>query len=188
MTGDGIAPVTPQDLPTMLDILDEARLRIRANGSDQWPNRFDESRVARDVDEGSAYFVLVDGQPVATFILNNRADLHFWTPTEAAEPARYLSKLATRSGHPGLGSAVLDWCSWKAAHDGAEVVRLDAWRTNTALHTYYLRNGFHHVRTVERPGRNSGALFERPARDVITSAMRRFVLTPLSVDAGAKSG
>lgn len=176
MSRDGVVRVTDQDVPAMLDILDEARLRLHAAGIDQWPNRFDTSRVARDVADGTAYLVRHDGHPVATFILNARADRDFWTAAEAREPARYMSKLATRTGHSGLGSAVLDWCSWKAAGEGAEWVRLDAWRTNKALHAYYLRHGFEHVRTVEPPHRRSGALFQRPAVEVVTAAMRRHAL------------
>lgn len=64
----------------------------------------------------------------------------------------------------------------RAAEEGAEWVRLDAWRTNTALHAYYLRHGFEHLRTVERAHRNSGALFQRAAEDAITTAMRRYTL------------
>lgn len=176
MTRAGVVPATERDVPVMLAILDEARHRLHAAGFDQWPTRFGENRVARDVEEGTAYLVYQDGEPAATFILNARADSDFWTSAEQRDPARYLSKLATRAGHPGLGAAVLDWCSWSAAREGAKWIRLDAWRTNTDLHAYYLRNGFEHLRTVERPHRNSGALFQRPAVDVITAAMRRYAL------------
>jgi len=41
-------------------------------------------------------------------------------------------------------------------------LRLDAWTTNPALHNYYRRRGFQHVRTVA--SRISGACFQRPAQ------------------------
>ena len=109
---------------------------------------------------------------VATTILSDDGDTDFWTPQELTEPAFYVSKVAAVDGYPGLGSALLDWCGWQAARRGGELLRLDAWRTNPDLHRYYLTRGFRHVRTVEVPGRNSGALFERPARNVITDSMR----------------
>ncbi|MCX4387635.1 hypothetical protein OG777_11920 [Micromonospora peucetia] len=50
-----------------------------------------------------------------------------------------------------------------AGRPGEEAyLRLNAWKANAALHCYYLGQGFRHVRTVDVPGRNSGALFERP--------------------------
>jgi hypothetical protein len=35
------------------------------------------------------------------------------------------------------------------------------WKTNIRLRDYSLRQGFQPVRTVEAPGRGSGALFQR---------------------------
>ncbi len=60
-----------------------------------------------------------------------------------------------------LGAALLDWAAGRATEAGR--LRLDAWKTNAALHTYYTSLGFTHLRTVDLPHRRSGALFERPA-------------------------
>jgi hypothetical protein len=40
-------------------------------------------------------------------------------------------------------------------------MRMNVWSTNGRLHDYYRALGFKHVRTVDIPGRMSGALFER---------------------------
>jgi ribosomal protein S18 acetylase RimI-like enzyme len=55
------------------------------------------------------------------------------------------------------------WAGDRAAADGAKWLRLDAWTTNEALHAYYQRQGFQHVRTIVRPDYPSGALFQRAA-------------------------
>jgi GNAT superfamily N-acetyltransferase len=65
----------------------------------------------------------------------------------------------------GVGSALLDAAAQLASATGRQRLRLDAWRTNFALHDYYRRNGFKHVRTVDLAHRGSGALFERPVCD-----------------------
>ena len=64
-----------------------------------------------------------------------------------------------------LESALLDFAGEQAEAQGKPWVRLDCWRTNTALHAYYLARHFQHLRTVEVPGRGSGALFQRPAAE-----------------------
>ncbi|RIQ18272.1 GNAT family N-acetyltransferase [Jiangella rhizosphaerae] len=171
-----IEQATPRDLDAFLDVLSAASARLHARGIDQWPRRFAASKVLPDIEAGRAY-VVRDGRPVvATTILSEVGDADFWTPAELADPAYYVSKIATVDGYTGLGSALLDWCGRQAARQGGELLRLDAWRTNPDLHAYYLARGFRHVRTVELPHRNSGALFERPARDTVTDAMRDYGL------------
>lgn len=62
----------------------------------------------------------------------------------------------------GLGAELLDWAAGRAYDAGVLWLRLDAWTTNTSLHTYYEHLGFEHVRTVA--SRASGACFQRPAQ------------------------
>ena len=162
----------------MLDILSAAAARLHARGIDQWPERFEHAKLAPEAENGRAFFVLAHTEPIATFILSDIADPDFWTPSEAEDPAMYVSKLASLSGHPGIGAAALDWCSCWASRLEATLLRLDAWRTNPQLQQYYLDQGFDLIRTVEVSHRNSGALFERPTRNEITSAMKAFQLTP----------
>ena len=61
----------------------------------------------------------------------------------------------------GIGAFILDWAANRAAKLGRKWIRLDAWRSNQALQTYYKRQGFTHVRTVTLPSRKSGVLFQR---------------------------
>jgi GNAT superfamily N-acetyltransferase len=169
-----IEQATSRHLDAFLDVLAAATARLHARGINQWPPRFAVSKVLPDIEAGRAYVVRDEqGAVVATAILSGHGDRDFWTPDELAEPAYYVSKIATVDGYSGLGSALLDWCGREAARRGGALLRLDAWRTNFDLQKYYLAQGFRHVRTVELSHRNSGALFERTAHDVTTDAMRK---------------
>ena len=171
-----IRQAEPSDLEAFLDVLSAATARLHARGIKQWPPRFAPGKVLPDIEAGRAYIVH-DGQvAVATTILSKHGDTDFWTVKELADPAYYVSKIATVSGYGGLGSALLDWCGREAALLGGELLRLDAWRTNSGLQNYYLSHGFRRVRTVELAHRNSGALFERPARDITTDIMLKYGL------------
>ncbi|WP_298323525.1 GNAT family N-acetyltransferase [Haloactinopolyspora sp.] len=139
--------------------------------------RFDASKVLPDIKAGHAFVVRDGGNIIATAILTPHGDRDFWTHAELAQPAFYVAKVATLGGHTGIGAAVLDWCGRQAAREGADLLRLDAWRTNTRLHHYYVSQGFSHVRTVTLAHRNSGALFERPAKDITTDAMHQHQVT-----------
>jgi hypothetical protein len=73
-----------------------------------------------------------------------------------------LSFLASHAGKQ-LDQAFLAFVDRLATAAGARWIRLDAWKDNRALHDYYLRSGFQHVRTVNFSHRGSGALFQRPS-------------------------
>jgi hypothetical protein len=158
-------------------VLSAATARLHARGIQQWPARFAPSKAVPDIEAGRAYIVWDGSDAIATAILSPNGDKDFWTPEELADPAYYVSKISTVSGYGGLGAAVLDWCGRQTARQGGQRLRLDAWRTNFDLQKYYLSQGFRHVRTVELAHRNSGALFERPARNLVTGAMLKYGLT-----------
>jgi hypothetical protein len=62
-----------------------------------------------------------------------------------------------------LGSALLDWAARRARRTGKSWLRLDAWKSNPALHQYYLDRGFTLVRIDDNPADPSGVCFQRPA-------------------------
>ncbi|MFJ9558385.1 GNAT family N-acetyltransferase [Nocardiopsis sp. NPDC101807] len=109
------------------------------------------------------------GAVVATVTLAG-PDPDWWHEDDAPESALYLYKLMINDSWrgTGLGDEILDWACRHAAAEGKSSVRLDCWRTNTALQEYYKARGFRHLRTETAPGRGSGALFEREV-DVSTA-------------------
>ncbi|WP_143173453.1 GNAT family N-acetyltransferase [Nocardiopsis flavescens] len=153
-----------KDTGDVVDLLNEAADKLEARGIDQWkPGWMTEQRLRPMIQRGET-FVVHDarGDLVATVSLSPEADPDFWTHREQKVPALYLAKLAGRPS--GIGAWVLEWAIEYAGRHGYKAVRLDAWASNSGLHSYYVRNGWIHLRTMSVPGRNSGALFEHPAR------------------------
>lgn len=161
--------IEPDETAYVLDLLLDRAEWLKSIGSDQWAN-FAESRdrLLRDITPDRTWLLrdYTSGDPLGTITFTD-ADRDFWTPTEIAVPALYLSKLATSTkpeAH-GLGRVLLSFAVWWASSSCQySEVRLDAWKTSTKLHRYYEREGFRHIRTVQVPGRRSGALFSRPVQ------------------------
>lgn len=148
----------------------EAAAWLGALGTDQRSKPFPDEetqtgRLLAGIVAGETWMVRDGASTVATITVNSYANPLLWTEEECAEPARYVHKMTVRRSHAGfgLGRLLLDWAGDRAAQEDAKWLRLDAWTTNTALHRYYMRQGFQHVRTVIRPDYPSGALFQRPA-------------------------
>lgn len=154
------------DLDEVLRLLNEASVWLASKGLDQWGRGFGPERIGPLVKAGRTFVVVpVNGGPaVATVSVSPEADQDFWTLTEQATPAWYVSKLATsRDARRGLGALLLRWVLDRADASGVGTVRLDVWKTNRELHDWYLRQGWRYLRTVDAPGRFSGALFEHQA-------------------------
>ena len=160
------------EFEVVLGLLCERIDWLRAQGSDQWSSwQKWRTKMAPAVEAGDVWLLLDDGEPVATITLEFHGDTDFWTPAECAEPAVYLSKLATRLDRAGaeLGSLLLRWATDHAYRRGARYLRLDAWKTNPKLHDYYRTRGWVYLRTANHPNRRSGALFQTEARPTMTS-------------------
>ncbi len=168
---------TRDDIDAVLDLL-EARVGwLRARGSDQWSTWLTwPAKLPESIDRGEVLLLFDGTEAIATITVSAEGDRDFWTPAELAEPALYISKLATRLDHAGkeLGALLLDWSINHASRTGRQFVRLDVWRSATDLHDYYLKRGWRHVRTVYAEHRHSGALFERTSMPIDVHRLRGF--------------
>ncbi|MEV6287119.1 GNAT family N-acetyltransferase [Kribbella sp. NPDC051770] len=144
-------------------VRDDAGEWLASKGTDQYRGGLDMRQVHANIDRDFDNFPFVgwevDGRVVAVMaIIDPEAD--FWTPEELAEPQTYISRFFVVEHGKDYGSALLGAVIRRAKDDRKRWIRLNCWSTNTRLHAYYARHGFEHVRTVDVPGRMSGALFQ----------------------------
>lgn len=152
------------DLDACLQLRKLTEQCFRNAGLDQWHDSDEGERVIRKWIDLDAMHVVTTkaGDIVACFALSG-ADQDFWTPPEGVQPALYAYKMMIRPDRrgTGLGDLLLDWMCNRAYQVGARWLRIDCWQTNTQLHAYFERRGFHHYDTRTAAGRNSGWLAER---------------------------
>jgi ribosomal protein S18 acetylase RimI-like enzyme len=161
-----IWPARPADLALVMELLHRRVEWLEDRGSDQWSTyqRWEPEMVDSIAEHRTLLLRRADTyEAVGTLTVSTEADPDFWTADEQQVPALYLSKLATRPDYAGrgLGRLMLNYAMYLAAADRLSEVRMDVWKTATELHRYYETEGWAHVRTVEQPGRWSGALFTR---------------------------
>ncbi|NJQ13507.1 GNAT family N-acetyltransferase [Streptomyces bohaiensis] len=142
---------------------------LASHGSDQWQYPANENRITDDIENGKVFvavpnFMASDSELFGTITLDVSPDPEFWEDADGG--ALYVRRMITAPAARGhdLGSALIDWAAGRALlqPDPLPVLRLDAWKTNEALHAYYTGQGFRRVRTVRLAHRRSGELFERP--------------------------
>ena len=155
------------------DVDDIARLRREAAewlaeiGSDQWSSAgIDDAefnrRVRSSIAEGETWVACDDrDKTLATIAIDDQSNPGLWTDEELEDSLIIHRMIKARSAPSGIGTALIQHAEQVAARRGAQWLRLDAWTTNTALHDYYRRAGFEHVRTVSGHHTCSAALFAR---------------------------
>ncbi|MFG1755914.1 GNAT family N-acetyltransferase [Streptosporangium sandarakinum] len=173
-----VREATAEDVDAVVALRIESERWLHAAGIRQWTDRERGIRIIRDrIAVGGMYLVIdEDGTAIASLTLSG-PDPDFWDSRDEPDSALYLYKLmiTERYRGTGLGDELLDWACEQAEARGKRWLRLDCWRDNQGLQRYYLRRGFEHVRTMVVEGRDSGALFQRPA--TIRTATSRYLST-----------
>jgi GNAT superfamily N-acetyltransferase len=137
---------------------------LRNKGSDQWQYPVKVHNIEAAVAVGACWLVYRDGEAIGTITLDTNGEPQYWLPEDEPDDALYVHRMVVEQSSRGeeIGSALLDWAGKRAEAMGRHWLRLDAWRSNEALHRYYEDRGFQLVRTVSDPS-GSGACFQRPA-------------------------
>ena len=165
-----------EHIAIVIQLLDEAADWLhKVKRSDQWPRphpaphkRYE--RLSQGITARRTWIGWVGDTPMATITAEEKGDPVLWTEEELAEPATYIHRMVVSRDYAGraLGAELLTWAGQRAARRyGARWIRLDAWTTNTALHSYYLLQGFEFIRYSNTPANPSGALFQKPIDETV---------------------
>ncbi|MFI0901841.1 GNAT family N-acetyltransferase [Streptomyces sp. NPDC020983] len=164
-----IRPATSADSNALMKLRVEAEEWLASEGIDQWrAPGFRDRALAKwqvDIADGRTWVVPdANGALLGTITLA-RPDVDFWKKADSPESAVYVAKLITARSAAGqhLGGRLLDWAGGVARNQQLPWVRLDVWRDNARLQSYYLAEGFEHVRTEAPPHRLSGWMAQRPS-------------------------
>jgi GNAT superfamily N-acetyltransferase len=156
---------TEDDIVQVATMWTRSADRLCSQGLDQWQYPVKWHNIRRTVADGTCWLVSdTDGRIIGTITVEPTAD-PYWLPSDEPDNALYVHRMVVDDGFRGneIGSALLDWVARRARKAGRSWLRLDAWKSNPALHQYYLDRGFSLVRIDDNPSDPSGALFQRPS-------------------------
>lgn len=138
---------------------------LARKGTDQWGSAGlrDQAfldRVSASIEAGETWLLTKNDEPIATIAIDQWSDPGLWTSDEMTD-ALFLHRLIApvTGAHHGTAGPLVSHALGLATQQQKRYLRLDAWSSNAALHQFWIRQGFTHLRTVA--GKPSGALFER---------------------------
>lgn len=185
----------PEDGPAVETLRADAESRPELVACGQWQyagQRWEAGRTKRleRVRSGGMWIVETrSGVPLASFCVDDDVDPEFWGEGERKNAlALHGTVVGSWASGLGIGSSIHDFACRLAAADGKRWLRLDAWKTNPALHAIYVNDGFEHVRTVDLPHRLSGVLFQRPSSLVRNIGPAFVVADRAPVNRGQQAG
>jgi ribosomal protein S18 acetylase RimI-like enzyme len=177
---------TPDDIPKIIGLIDQAAEWLTTKGTDQWAKPWPslqerDRRVRRGVVDGFTW--LVEDHDALVGTASCRPDSHseLWGDAETQEPAGYMARLVINRQYAGrnIGGHLTDWIGARAqAEFYAKSVRIDVWTTNVSLHSYYKRCGFTFLRFCRDAMYPSAALFIKPTDIISPTAGSLFEYIP----------
>ena len=187
---------TVDDIRTIIGMFGEAAAWLATKDTKQWAKPWPSAtahnaRIERGVQNHDTWIVEHFGEPVATITYRKHGNQKLWTAQELRDPAVYACRLIVSRRWAGneIGAALIDWAGYQALQAWkARWIRIDVWKDNFALHNYYEKYGFAHVRTwqFDDPGSSpSTALFQKPTAEVDEVAATQFsqaIVGPLEQD------
>ena len=200
---------SPDELPLVLELLDDAAQWLSQRGIHQWPARFTNAegwrieRIRAYTDNGHTWLARINATAVATFTLSGADPDYVDGWPDGPETGLYIYRMAVRRGFAGhdIGGRILDWSSARAAVLGYRWLRLDCHRDNYDLQSYYKAHGFERVGTLVRViddpvsgdangryVRASGALFQRPAASILISDQASRLLERRTIEIRQRNG
>ncbi len=156
-----VVPAKPEDIDTVLGILDEAAAWIvEQKLPSVWkPGEFSRETFLEQISRGEVHFGLVDGKPAGTITLQ-WSDLVFWG--EQQPDSGYVHKLAVRPVYAGqkIGLEMLKWAEAAAREAGKRFLRLNCLAADKKIRDYYERVRFLYKGDVVPP-KAVAALYEK---------------------------
>lgn len=157
MTDIKVVPAQPKDLSLVKRLLFETAEWLNKKGSTQWAGLLsgeDVHNIEGAIDRQEVFLVYRSESIVGTFALWSKQthwDKDFWGADETSD-FFYLHRLALSANEHGMnsGNILLDKAKEIAASKKKVGLRLDCVASNHYLNSFYQKNGFKFVGSVEQ--------------------------------------
>jgi len=165
------ADASHKNQEAVIRLIDEASSWLRTKNTDQWARPWPSEkkrnrRIHRGLRKKQTWIVWDGMTPAATVTIAEKPIRKVWPAVmrDRSTSAVYVHRLVTARKYAGckLGEQLIDWAGQRGRDRiGAQWIRIDVWTSNTALHEYYMRQGFVRCGQCPDPDYPSGALFQK---------------------------
>ena len=135
---------TPDDLATILDLIEDGRQIMRSDGNmHQWSGDSPSTDlIKRDIENGSSYLCIENGNAIGTFAFIPGPDITYHKIVDGAwidnvKPYFVIHRMASTPNSHGIFAAVMDYC-----FQITDNIRIDTHHDNHIMQHNLLKHGF----------------------------------------------
>lgn len=142
---------TAADIPSLMDIFDEARKTIAALGIDQWHNGYpSEDVILADIEKKQSYLCETGGKICGTFAMIDDGeptydkiyDGEWLTGNSRDYVAIHRVAISVSNRGSGISGKIIDYAADFAKNIGRKSLRIDTHRGNVVMRRMLEKNGF----------------------------------------------
>lgn len=139
-----------QDIPKVLKILEAAKTRMKDVSIPQWQSGYpNEESIIDDIGAERSYVYVVDGEIVATAVLDFEKDPNYrqiddgaWIDEELSYASIHRIATSDKMLGQGIGKKLIQALLENARQRGVDTVRVDTHALNTPMRKLVEANGF----------------------------------------------
>lgn len=153
---------TPGDLDTLLQLYADAREFMAKNGNpSQWGRTYPTASLVRsDVEEGSSYVCIQNGQIAGTFYFKTGEDPSYQEIFDGSwlndRPYGVIHRITSAAGTKGVASFIFQWCFQQCGN-----LKIDTHDDNLPMRNALQKNGFTHCGTIYLEDGSKRIAFQR---------------------------
>lgn len=153
---------TPSDLDTLLQLYADARDFMEKNGNpSQWGRTYPTASLVRsDVEEGSSYVCIHNGQIAGTFYFKTGEDPSYQEIFDGSwlndRPYGVIHRITSAAGTKGVASFIFQWCFQQCGN-----LKIDTHDDNLPMQNALQKNGFTHCGTIYLEDGSKRIAFQR---------------------------
>lgn len=146
----------PADLPTVMEIINHAKARLKAEGSPQWQDGYpNDDTLRHDIAGLACYLLMVDDQVAGTASMIVGDDLHYqelagghWA--NETDPYATIHRIAIAPGHAGQNLSYYFFSNLisQAYAEGVRNFRIDTHDLNKRVQAIVARVGYTYRGTI----------------------------------------
>ena len=158
------------DIPSLMEIFDEARETIAKLGIDQWQNGYPSREIIEnDVNDGISYAAELDGALLGTFVMLTDGEPTYdkiyegkWLTGSSSDYVaihRVAIRLSARGS--GLSGKIIEYAEDFAKSVNRRSLRIDTHEGNLVMRRMLEKNGFTHTGTIYLTSNEKRVAYEK---------------------------
>lgn len=150
-----IRKATPEDLPKIMEIINDAKRSLKARGIDQWQSGYpNEEIILQDIADGNSYLYTEDDELLATFGLFYGVDPTYVTIYDGEwlteNPYSVIHRVAI-NGHlrgKGIVGKIIAFAGEESLKNGFKSMRIDTHPDNKSMQRALQKAGYRYCGNI----------------------------------------